>query len=294
MKPKAKREAIRYIIERFGLSMRKACKMIGLSRTSFYYKPITKPDEEIIINRLKKLAQTRKRFGCARLHIMLRREGFKINHKRTERIYKQQGLILRIRRRKKLSSQLRTEMPKPKYPNHIWSMDFMRDNLSSGRAIKVLSVVDTYTRKCFRIEVDTSINGMRVARVLSEIGQIEGLPEIIINDNGPEFISNAMDNWAYQRGVKLTFIRPGKPVENAYIESFNGRLRDECLNENWFLTLEHARGIIERWRVDYNTVRPHSSLGYLTPEEFRAQEMKKNSTGMPVERVPISAGYSNS
>lgn len=221
------------------------------------------------------MAQTRRRFGCPRLHAMLRREGIVINHKRTERIYKQQGLMLRMRRRKRLSSQLRLDVPKPQYPNHIWSMDFMRDNLSGGRTMKVLSVVDEYTRKCLAIEVDTSINGTRVARVLSEIGQLEGLPEIIIIDNGPEFISNALDNWAYQRGVKLTFIRPGKPVENAYIESFNGRLRDECLNENWFLTLEHARGIIERWRVDYNTARPHSSLGYLTPEEYKEREMKK-------------------
>jgi len=282
------------IIERFGLSVRKACKMIGLSRTSFCYKPVSKPDEEVIVRRLRKLAETRRRFGCPRLHIMLRREGFMINHKRTERIYRQEGLILRIRRRKKLSSLLRTEMPRPQNPNHIWSMDFMRDNLADGRTIKVLSVVDEYTRKCFRIEVDTSINGMRVARALSEIGQIEGLPEIIINDNGPEFISNALDNWAYQRGVKLTFIRPGKPVENAYIESFNGRFRDECLNENWFLTLEHARGIIEKWRVDYNNERPHSSLGYLTPEEFIKQESVKFSTGIPVEAGLINAGYSNS
>jgi len=283
-----------FVIERFGLSVRKACKLIGLSRTSFLYKPAVRSDEEVIRRRLKKLAETRRRFGCRRLHIMLRREGLMINHKRTERIYKQEGLALRIRRRKKMSSRLRTDMSKPAYPNHIWSMDFMRDNLANGRTIKVLSVVDEYTRKCFRIEVDTSINGMRVARALSEIGQIEGLPEIIINDNGPEFISNALDNWAYQRGVKLTFIRPGKPVENAYIESFNGRFRDECLNENWFLTLEHARGIIEKWRIDYNNERPHSSLGYLTPEEFIRQESEKFSTGIPVEAGLINAGYSHS
>jgi putative transposase len=268
--------------------------MIGLSRTSFCYKPVAKPDEEVIRRRLRKLAETRRRFGCPRLHVMLRREGFIINHKRTERIYRQEGLILRIRRRKKMSSLLRTEMPKPNYPNHIWSMDFMRDSLANGRSIKVLSVVDEYTRKCFRIEVDTSINGVRVARVLTEIAQVEGLPEIIVIDNGPEFIGNALDAWAYQRGVKLTFIRPGKPVENSYIESFNGRFRDECLNENWFLTLEHARGIIEKWRIDYNNERPHSSLGYLTPEEFIRQESEKFSTGIPVEARLINAGYSNS
>ena len=289
------------IIERFGLSIRRACKLIGLSRTSFGYKPVVKPDEEVIRKRLKKLAETRRRFGCPRLHVMLLREGFMLNHKRTERIYKQEGLILRIRRRKKLSSLLRIETPKPGYPNHIWSMDFMRDSLACGRSIKVLSIVDEYTRKCFRIEVDTSINGVRVARALTETGLTEGLPEIIVIDNGPEFIGNALDVWAYQRGVKLTFIRPGKPVENAYIESFNGRFRDECLNENWFLTLEHARGIIEKWRIDYNSERPHSSLGYLTPEEFIRQESatrmadksEKFSTGMPVEEGLINAGFPN-
>jgi len=164
--------------------------------------------------------------------------------------------------------------------------------LSDGRAIKVLSVVDEYTRKCFRIEVDTSINGVRVARVLTEISRAEGLPEIIVIDNGPEFIGKALDAWAYERGVKLTFIRPGKPVENAYIESFNGRFRDECLNENWFLSFEHAKQIIEKWRIDYNNERPHSSLGYLTPEEFIRQEREKFSTGMPVEAGSINAGYS--
>jgi putative transposase len=274
--------------------MRRACKLVGLSRTSFGYKPVVKPGEEVIRKRLKELAQARRRFGCPRLHVMLRREGFVINHKRTERIYRQEGLLLRIRRRKKVSSLLRTQMPRPNYPNHIWSMDFMRDSLADGRAIKVLSVVDEYTRKCFRIEVDTSINGVRITRVLTEIAQMEGLPEIIVIDNGPEFIGNALDAWAYQRGVRLTFIRPGKPVENAYIESFNGRFRDECLNENWFLTLEHARRIIEKWRIDYNNERPHSSLGYLTPEEFIRQETEKFSTGMPVEAGLINAGYSNS
>jgi putative transposase len=283
-----------HIVERFGLSVRRACKLIGLSRTSFHYRPTVKPDEEVIRKRLRELAQTRRRFGCPRLHVMLRREGFIINHKRTERIYRQEGLILRIRRRKKLSSLLRTDIPKPDYPNHIWSMDFIRDSLANGRAIKILSIVDEWTRKCFRIEVDTSINGMRVTRVLTEIAQIEGLPEIIIIDNGPEFIGKALDAWAYQRGVKLTFIRPGKPVENAYIESFNGRFRDKCLNENWFLTLEHTRGIIEKWRIDYNNERPHSSLGYLTPEEFLRLENEKFSTGMPVEAGLINAGYSNS
>lgn len=280
-------------MERFGLSLRKTCMLIGLSRTSFAYQPILRPDEEAIRKRLKELAQSRRRFGRPRLHVMLRREGFMINHKRTERMYQQEGLSLRIRRRKKLSSLLRIEIPKPSHPNHIWSMDFMRDSLANGRSIKVLAVVDEYTRKCFRIEIDTSINGTRVARVLGEIGQLGGLPEIIIVDNGPEFISKALDAWAYQRGIRLAFIRPGKPVENAYIESFNGRFRDECLNENWFLSLDHARRMIEAWREDYNNARPHSSLGYLTPEEFIDQKCKDFSPGIPGEAGLINAGYSN-
>jgi putative transposase len=273
---------------------------MDMSRTSFGYAPVVKPDEEQIRKRLKKLSETRSRFGCPRLHIMLRREGFMINHKRTERLYRQERLALRIRRRKKLASLLRTDIPQPNYANHIWSMDFMRDNLSDGRTIKLLSVVDEYTRKCFRIEVDTSINGVRVTKILSDISQTHGLPEIIIIDNGPEFISNALDAWANNRGVNLTFIRPGKPVENAYIESFNGRLRDECLNENWFLSVEHARRVVEEWRIDYNTARPHSSLDSLSPEEFirqearKAEKSEKKSTGMPVEAESINADYSNS
>jgi len=274
-----------YLIGRFGLSVRRACGVIGFTRTSFGYSERVKPDEEGLRKRLKELAQVRRRFGCRRLHVMLRREGGRINHKRTERLYREEGLMLSIRRRKKLASLLRTELPKPTHRNHIWSMDFMRDALANGRTIKVLAIVDEYTRKCFRIEVDTSINGVRVVRILNEISQAEGLPEIIIIDNGPEFIGKALDAWAYQRGVKLAFITPGKPVENAYIESFNGRFRDECLNENWFMTLEQAREIVEEWRVDYNTERPHSSLEYMTPEEFIRQDTSRNSTPMGVEGV---------
>jgi putative transposase len=271
-----------YSIGRFGLSMRRACGVIGLSRTSFAYTPMVKPDEETIRKRLKELAQERRRFGYRRLHVMLRREGFAINHKRTERIYHAEALNLNIRRRRKLASLLRTEIPKPTHRNHIWSMDFMRDALANGRTIKVLPIVDEYTRKCFRIEVDTSINGARVVRVLDEIGQQEGLPEIIIIDNGPEFIGKALDAWAYARGIKLAFITPGRPVENAYIESFNGKFRDECLNEHWFMTLDNARKIIEEWRIDYNTKRPHSSLEYMTPEEFIARELSSSPTPMGV------------
>jgi len=214
-----------------------------------------------------------------------------INHKRTERIYGEEGLSIRIRRRKKTAAALRTEVPWPRHRNHIWSMDFMKDSLSGGRKIKVLPVIDEYTKKCFRIETDISINSVRVVRVLNDIALKEGLPKIIIVDNGPEFIGRALDEWAYRRGVKLFFISPGKPVENMYMESFNGRLRDECLNLYYFTSLDYARRIIEEWRIDYNTERPHSSLGNLTPEEFIQKLKGKTHTATATENVLINASW---
>lgn len=201
--------------------------------------------------------------------MLLKREGLVVNHKRTERIYKEEGLSLRVRRRRKMASQGRVEIQESQKPNELWAMDFMQDALFDGRRIRILAIIDTFTRECVRVEVDTSIRGQRVVAALSQVASMRGLPENIIVDNGPEFISNVLDAWAYERGVKLHFIRPGKPVDNAFIESFNGRLRDECLNQNWFMSLGHARQIIEDWQVDYNMVRPHSSLGDLTPNEFR-------------------------
>lgn len=277
---------MKYITGSFGLSVRSACRLVSLSKSVFWYKSKPKEENEALIRqRMKEIAQKRTRFGCPRIHVLLKREGLVKNHKKTERIYREEKLSLRRKRKRKKVSGIRLELPKPERQNHIWSMDFVSDAITSSRKIKALTVVDEFTRKCHRIEVDTSINGVRVCRVLDEIGAKEGLPEIIITDNGPEFAGRALDEWAYQRKVKLCPINPGKPVENAYIESFNGRLRDECLNENWFISLDHARGIIEEWRVDYNEIRPHSSLGYLTPEEFIEKEVRM-ATCSPV--------YSNS
>lgn len=261
--------------------------MVNLSKSVFCYKHRPKAvDEERIRQRMKEIVQQRTRFGCPRVHVLLKREGLVTNHKKTERIYyREEKLSLRRKMKRKKVSGIRLELPKPERRNHIWSMDFVSDAIASSRKLKALTVVDEFTRKCHRIEVDTSINGVRVCRVLDEIGANEGLPEIIVTDNGPEFAGQALDEWAYQRKVKLCPIEPGKPVENAYIESFNGRLRDECLNEHWFISLDRAREIIEEWRIDYNEVRPHSSLGYLTPEEFIKKEV-----GM----VACSPVYSNS
>lgn len=250
-----------------GRSIRKACLLVGLSRASYDYRPVVKNDDELR-EKIRELAYQRRRFGCPRIHLLLRREGLVINHKRTERIYREEGLSLMKRKRKKTAARTRMILPLPEGPNERWSMDFVTDSIVTGRHFRALVIVDDYSRECPAIEVDTSLGGVRVVQVLERLAETRGLPGIITIDNGPEFTSKALDEWAYRRGVKLNFIRPGKPVENAYAESFIGRLRDECLNENWFISLKHARGIIENWRIDYNEGRPHTSLGGLTPMEY--------------------------
>jgi putative transposase len=238
-----------------------------LPRASYDYKPVVKNDDELR-EKIRKLAHQRKRFGCPRIHLLLRREGLVINHKRTERIYREEGLSLRKRRRRKTAAQSRVVFPAPTRPNERWSMDFVTDSIVTGRRFRALVIVDDYSRECPAIEVDTSLGGRRVVQVLEKLSEIRGLPEVITVDNGPEFAGKALDEWAYRHGVKLNFIRPGKPIENAFAESFIGRLRDECLNENWFISLKNARDIIESWRIDYNEGRPHTSLRGLTPKEY--------------------------
>ena len=185
-----------------------------------------------------------------------------------ERIYREEGLSLRKRKRRKTAAIDRVTLPVPEAPNERWSMDFVTDSIVTGRRFRILAIVDDYSRECPAVEVDTSLGGSRVVSVLERLGETRGLPKIITMDNGPEFAGKVMDEWAYRNGVKLNFIRPGKPIENAFAESFNGRLRDECLNENWFISVREAREIIESWRKDYNEARPHSSLNGLTPREF--------------------------
>lgn len=243
--------------------------MVELPRASYDYKPVADGDGRLR-ERMRELANQRKRFGSPRLHILLKREGLVVNHKRTERIYREEGLSLRKRKRRKTTAQVRITLPVPERPDERWSMDFVTDSMVTGRRFRSLVIVDDYSRECPAIEVDTSLGGVRVVQVLERLAEIRGLPKAITIDNGPEFTGKLLDEWAYRRGVKLNFIRPGKPVENAFVESFNGRLRDECLNENWFINLKHAREVIEDWRIDYNENRPHTSLGGLTPSEFVA------------------------
>ena len=252
---------------RLGRSIRKVCLLVGLPRASYDYRPVVRSDDDLR-EKIRELAHQRRRFGCPRIHLLLRREGLVINHKRTERLYREEGLSLRKRKRKKTAAINRVILAVPEKPNERWSMDFVTDSIVTGRRFRALVIVDNYSRECPVIEVDTSLGGARVVSVLERLAETRGLPEVITIDNGPEFAGKALDEWAYRRGVKLNFIRPGKPIENAYAESFIGRLRDECLNENWFISLKQARGIIESWRIDYNEGRPHTSLGGLTPREY--------------------------
>ena len=250
-----------------GRSIRKACLLVGLTRASYDYQPVKGRDDKLR-EKIRDLAHQRRRFGCPRIHLLLRREGLVVNHKRTERIYREEGLSLRKRKRKKTTAMARVILPAPARPNERWSMDFVTDSIVTGRRFRALVIVDDYSRECPAIEVDTSMGGRRVVGVLDRLAELRGLPEVITIDNGPEFAGKVLDEWAYRQGVKLNLIRPGKPIENAYAESFIGRLRDECLNENWFISLKDARDVIECWRIDYNEGRPHTSLGGLTPREY--------------------------
>ena len=244
-----------------------ACGLVGISRSLFAYES-KRTGDVALTERVKEMAALKRRYGYRRIHILLRREGWQTNHKRVWRLYSQAGLSVRKCRRKRIVPADRVVRPVATAPNQSWSMDFVSDGLAYSRRFRCLNIVDDYTRECPAIEVDTSLPGLRVAQVLQRLAELRGLPKSITVDNGPEFAGRALDAWAYQVGVKLSFIRPGKPVENAYIESFNGKFRDECLNEHWFMSLRQAKSLIEDWRVEYNTERPYSALGYLTPEQF--------------------------
>ena len=265
-----------YVEVGYQMSERHACRLLGLGRSTHRYRARKVERDIALRTRLKELAAKRMRFGYRRLTAMLVREGTPANHKRVYRLYREEGLAMRIRQRRRIRWSGAVVKPAASRPNERWSMDFVTDCVSIGKVIRMLTIVDDCTRECPVIEVDTSLGGLRVRRVLDRIARERGLPEAIVLDNGPEFRGRALAAWSEERGVRLEFIQPGKPVQNAYIESFNGRLRDECLNANWFTSLSDARRKIETWRKDYNEQRPHSSLNYLPPAEFArtATEMR--------------------
>lgn len=254
------------------VSERRACRVVGINRATVRYRPQRKTERvqfaSEVESKLVELAAKRPRFGYRRLAVLLRREGYPANHKRVYRLYKLGNLALRRKGRKRLASVARVPLAQPVRANQMWAMDFVHDTLADGRKFRTLNIVDVYTRECRAIEVDFSLGGARVVRVLERLHEEHGAPERIMIDNGPEFTGKVLDAWAYSQKVVLEFIRPGKPMENGYIESFNGKFRDECLNSHWFTSLADARYTIEEWRCDYNEERPHSSLGQLTPADF--------------------------
>ena len=267
--PAARREAVSFLRDTYSVSERRACRSIGSDRSSCRYQARRREPIELI-ERILALAAAKPRYGYRRLALLLRREGYPVNVKRVHRIYRQLGLSVQRRKRKRAAAQARRPSAVPTRATERWSLEFVADSRSDGRAIRLLTIVDDFTRESPVIEVGASLTGQHVVAVLERLRFSRGLPDRIVVDNGTEFTSKALDQWAWSRGVELHFIRPGRPVENCYIESFNGRLRDECLNQNWFESLEDARRIVEAWRKEYNGERPHSALGGLTPAEFAA------------------------
>ena len=265
--PQAKRAAVTHLMTTQQVGVTRACGLMGLSRSVYRYES-SRPDDTELTERLTLLAGQKRRYGYRRLHVLLRREGWRINRKRTYRVYHAAGLMVRRRKRKRIAGIERQVKVPALAPNQSWSMDFVSDGFVDGRRLRCLNIVDDFTKECLAIEVDTSLPGRRVVSVLEQLAERRGLPRSVTVDNGPEFVSKALDEWAYRKQLQLRFIEPGKPQQNAYIESFNGKFRDECLNEHWFLSMRHAREIIAGWRQEYNDKRPHSSLGYLTPNRF--------------------------
>ena len=260
-------------------SQRRACGLVGIAPKTYRYQPQRGHDGDIR-KRMREIAGERRRFGYRRIGLMLEREGIHLNHKKLYRIYKEERLTVRKRGGRKRAVGTRRPMLIPAEPNQRWSLDFVSDTLSDGRRFRILAVIDDCSRECLALLVDTSISGARVSRQLDQIIELRGKPHMIVSDNGTEFTSNVMFKWCQDRGVSWHFIAPGKPMQNGFVESFNGRLRDECLNEHLFEGLNHAKLIINTWRSDYNHERPHTSLGGLTPTEYANTDQMWNRANL--------------
>lgn len=256
------------LIGQFSYSERRACRLLNMDRSSYRYEPA--PDRNVQLREeLITMARQKPRYGYRRLHALLERRGWEVNHKRLYRLYRKENLAVRRLKRKRLTRPA-APIAMLSHRNQEWAMDFVSDGLATGRAVRALTMVDSYTRECLAIEVDSSLSSRRVTRVLEWIISQRGVPETLRCDNGPEFTSRHFLGWCEERKLPVTHIEPGKPMQNGHVESFNGRFRDECLNANWFATLRDAKQKVEKWREEYNRERPHSSLGYRTPEEFAA------------------------
>jgi len=267
--PAVEREAVAHLRSAFDMSERRACRTINCVRMTVRYRS-RRPDDTELRQRLRALAHERRRFGYRRLHVLLRREGFKVNHKRLFRLYREERLTVRRRGGRKRALGTRAPMLVPQLPNERWSLDFVADQFIDGRRMRILVVVDDCTRECLALVPDTSISGTRVARELDRLLADRGKPKMVVSDNGTELTSNAILQWADDHNIAWHYIAPGKPMQNAFAESFIGRLRDELLNETLFRSLSHARAVLDAWRADYNTNRPHSRLGWMSPASYAA------------------------
>jgi putative transposase len=267
--PARRRTVVQFFRVGFKVSERRACRVAGVHRTTMRYRSQAR-DQSPLRQRIKELAAVRVRYGYRRIHVLLRREGWKVNARRVYRLYREEGLSLRYKRAKKRVSVPRVTPPPATRANERWSIDFLKDSLADGRAFRVFTVVDNVSKVSPAIAAAFSIKREAVVAVLDRLKATIGLPKRLAVDNGPEFISKALDTWADQHGVQLEFSRPGKPTDSAFVESFNGHFRQECLDQHWFASLEEARQIIEAWRIEYNTERPHQALKYGTPAEFAA------------------------
>jgi putative transposase len=278
-------------MEKFKMSERRACELNAMDRSSYRYEPRADRDAELR-EKLIELARQKPRYGHRRLNVLLERQGISVNHKRLWRVYQEAGLGVRRRERKRVERR-KAGMPVLSRPNEEWSIDFVSDALANGRGIRALTVLDDFTKESPAIEVDSSLSAPRVTRVLDQVIEERGQPDAMRLDNGPEFTSRCFVAWAEQRGIRLIYIEPGKPVQNSYIESFNGRFRDECLNAHWFENMADARRKIESWRQEYNQQRPHSALAYRTPEEFaRAWSPSPSATVIEQAGAPVKDSLS--
>ena len=265
MKPAARKKAVELLQEEHSFSQRRACQLTQCNRKTARHR--SKPEDDATLReRLRELAQSKKCWGYRMLCGALRLEGWKLNPKRAYRLYKEEKLELRPKHRKRLKSEKRGRATAPQAINEVWTMDFTSDRLCDGRSFRTLNLIDIFTRRCLGIEIDTSLSSERVVRSLDQVTEQFGKPKLLQIDNGPEFRGKPLDIWAKKNEVELHFIDRGKPTQNGHIESFNGRFRQECLDQEWFTSLKEARLLIEKWRQDYNSVRPHSSLGYLPPD----------------------------
>jgi putative transposase len=284
-----RREAVLVMQMEVKLSQRRACGLMGLVRGTCRYRK-RRVEDQRLRKRLRELAEARRRFGYRRLQVLLEREGWQVNHKRVYRLYVEEKLLLRRKRGRKRST-VRQPLAEPMAANQTWSVDFMSDALSSGRRFRMLNIVDDYTRECLAIEVDTSLSGARVVRVLEELKSRRGLPQQIRSDNGPEFVSRAVDQWAYEQGLRWHTIQPGRPMENGYVESFNGRFRDECLNENWFTiwrtrdrrSLSGSKTITRRVRTQLSAIARRRS----SQKTRRPGAVEKTAAGPPWKTLRV-------